>query len=170
MKHNIRPQSGFTMIEVLVATTILAFAVIAVTQAVAVAQMQTYEALHDGRATSLAEAFLEEVVSRPYVNEVEGETPGPEDGEVRATYNAIDDYNGFVLDALKDTTPDVIGDVNGNAYPQTYQKFSVSITATYQAVTFFEAVPGITVTVTITDHTNRTWQMSRFIPQPGDIS
>lgn len=151
------------------ATTILAFAVIAVTQAVAVAQMQTYEALHNGRATSLAEAFLEEVVSKPYFDPAGGDvTSGPEEDETaRNLFDNIDDYDGFVLDTLKDSDPDVIGDITGNAYPANYQKFIVTISASYTTVSFFEDVIGINVTVTVTDHTGRVWQTTRFVPETG---
>ncbi|MBL4701346.1 MAG: prepilin-type N-terminal cleavage/methylation domain-containing protein [Phycisphaeraceae bacterium] len=169
MKRKNRHQSGFTMLEVLIATTIMSFAVIAVTQAVAVAQMQTYEALHDNRATTLAEAFLEEVVSKAYADPAGG-TPddlGPETGETtRILYDNIDDYHGFTRDTIK-LEPDVITDIAGNVYPITYQKFSVNISTTYTTITLFEPVTGINVIVTVTDKTGRPWQATQFVPESG---
>ena len=169
MKRNIRQPSGFTMLEVLVATSIMSFAVIAITQAVSVAQMQTYEALHDSRATTLAEAFLEEAISKPYADPSGGAVVlGPDAGESsRSLFDNIDDYAGFTLDAIKTPNPDVIADIAGNQYPSTYQKFSVNISTSYTTVTLFDLVTGITVTVTITDQTGRTWQATRFIPESG---
>jgi len=169
MKRKIRHPSGFTMLEVLIATTIMSFAVIAVTQAVAVAQMQTYEALHDNRAITLAESFLEEVVSKAYADPAGG-TPddlGPDTGETsRSLFDNIDDYHGFTLDTLKED-PDVITDIAENVYPLTYQKFSVNISTTYTTVTLFESVTGINVIVTVTDKTGRSWQAMRFVPESG---
>tara|TARA_Y100000589_G_scaffold204335_1_gene192761 strand:+ start:504 stop:980 length:477 start_codon:yes stop_codon:yes gene_type:complete len=157
------------MIEVLAATVILAFAVIAVAEAVSVAQSQTYEALHDGRATSLAEAFLEEVVSKPYADPAGGEVNlGPDLDELsRNLFDNIDDYHGFTLDTLNADDPDVITDIAGNVLPQMYQIFSINISTQYTTVTLFESVPGISVTVTVTDKTGRAWTASRFVPESG---
>jgi MSHA pilin protein MshD len=156
------------MLEVLAATTILSFAVIAVAESVSVAQSQTYEALNDGRATALAEAFLEEVVSKPYADPAGGEISlGPDLDELtRSLFDNIDDYNGFTLDTFKEI-PDVITDIAGNALPGTYQKYAINITTQYTTVTLFNAVSGINVTVTVTDKTGRTWTASRFVPESG---
>lgn len=168
-KNTSRHQAGFTMLEVLAATTILAFAVIAVAESVSVAQSQTFEALHDGRATTLAEAFLEEVVSKPYADPAGGAISlGPDVDELtRALFDNIDDYNGFTLDTLKSVDPDVLTDIAGNVLPSAYQQFSINISTTYTNVTLFESVPGINVVVTVTDKTGRTWTASRFVPESG---
>ncbi len=170
MKHKriSRHPAGFTMLEVLAATTILSFAVIAVAEAVSVAQSQTYEALNDGRATALAEAFLEEVVSKPYADPAGGEINlGPDLDELtRNLFDNIDDYNGFTLDTLKDE-PDVITDIAGNVLPNAYQNYSINITTQYTTVTLFNPVAGISVTVTVTDKTGRTWTATRFVPESG---
>lgn len=168
-RKTIRRHAGFTMIEVLAATTILSFAVIAVAESVSVAQSQTYEALHDGRATALAEAFLEEVVSKPYADPSGGAISlGPDLNELtRSLFDNIDDYNGFTLDTIKAVDPDVITDIAGNVLPAVYQNFSINITTQYTNVTLFSEVPGISVTVTVTDKKGRTWTASRFVPESG---
>ena len=157
------------MIEVLAATTILSFAVIAVAESVSVAQSQTFEALHDGRATALAEAFLEEVVSKPYADPAGGvPVLGPDAGELtRALFDNIDDYNDLVIDTLKAEDPDVLTDIAGNVLPSTYQQFKVTFSTQPTNVTLFEAIPGINVTITVTDKTGRAWVASRFVPESG---
>lgn len=171
MKHRnpSRHPAGFTMIEVLVATSILSFAVIAVAESVSVAQSQTFEALHDGRATALAEAFLEEVISKPYADPAGGEINlGPDDDEpTRNLFDNIDDFNGLTIDTLKTVDPDVINDIAGHPLPAPYQHFSINISTQYTNVTLFESVPGIAVTVTVTDKKGRTWAASRFVPESG---
>ncbi len=167
MQQSSRQPGGFTMLEVLIASSILSFAVLAVVQAVSVAQNQTYEALHNQRATSLIEAFLEEATSKPYLDPQGTTTTGPDSGEnTRSAYDNIDDYHNFTLDGLK-TTPDTLSDVAGNAYPASYQKFTLNITAVYTSVAITAlntTITGITVTVTATDAKARQWQISRFIP------
>jgi prepilin-type N-terminal cleavage/methylation domain-containing protein len=177
-KKSFRQHAGFTMLEVLAATIILSFAVIAVAEAVSVAQMQTYEALHNGRATALAEAYLEEVVCKTYVSPDNAVAWGPDPGQAaasgkpqRSAYQFIDDYNDYPNNLQTPETS--LTDVSGKAYPSTYQDFSVNITTQFTtSMQLFasdtEPGNGINITVTVSDKTGRQWIATRFIPETGE--
>lgn len=156
---------GFTVVEVLLASVILAFAAVAVVQAVAAGQMLTYAGLHSEQAASLAEALMEEVLVLPYEDPVgHTDTPGPEAGEVgRSGFDNADDFHGFSESAGS------LADSAGVLLPAAYQTFSRSVTAAYgnQTVTGFSApVAGLTITVTVQDAAGAAWTLSQFVREP----
>lgn len=148
---------AFTLIEVMLAVAILAFAVAAVAQAISAAQAQTDASLHDLRAVSLAEAMIEEVLAKPYAD------PDGIDAEFsRSAFDDADDYDGFqeAAGALQDAA--------GVAYAAPYQRFDRSVAVTPQTLNipgFGGAVAGLNVVVTVTD-AGRAWTLTRFIPEP----
>lgn len=152
------------MVEVLIASAILAFAVSAIAQSISAGQMQTYEAMHDLRAMSLVEALMEEIQSKEYEDPQGAVTAGPDSGETtRALYDNADDYHGFT------ETQGNCADAAAVAYGGNFVRFSRSATATYGSITVTglgAAITGLTVTVTVTDHRGMTWTSTRFIPQP----
>ncbi len=157
---------GFTLIEVLLASAILAFAVIAISFAVSSGQAHTHNALHELRALSLAEALIEEIAALPYVDPDGDSAAGPDAGEAdRWSFDNCDDFHGYT-EALGQAL-----DVDGSAYPAAFAKFSRSVTAVYESLDvpgLGGANAGLMVTVTVTDDQGRTWQAVRFIPEPPE--
>ena len=87
---------GFTLAESLLAATILAMAVTALTMPFTAGARNEQS---DGRRTtavSLASELMEEILSRPF-NDPDGPSePGPEVGEAtRGDFDNIDDYDGY---------------------------------------------------------------------------
>jgi len=108
---------GLTLVECLLASVVMAVAVIAVTQAVVAGQMQTADALHRVRALELAEALMDEVLRLPYTD------PDGTGGEVgRANFDDLADFNGFSEAAT------TLADAAGTAYASPFQVFSRSVT------------------------------------------
>lgn len=159
-----RASGGFTLVESLAAAAILAFAVVALCQAIVSGQMQTYAALHDLRATSLAETMVEEILALPYADPDGASNPGPETGEPgRAQFDNIDDYHGFAQQ------PGQISDWRGSDYPVEYQDFSRSVAVSYGPLTVAgvgTSVQGLSITVTVTDAGGRQWIITRFVSEP----
>jgi len=165
MRRTAHRQQGFTLAEALMASVILTVAVAAVSEAIVSGQMQAYEAMHQQRAVMLVEEMLERVVALPY-NDPQGDTTaGPDAGETTfALYDNADDYHGYSEDE-GDTT-----DIADATFGDAYSRFARSVTAAYgdQSVSgFADPITGLTVTVTVTDDTGRTWVGSRFIAAPG---
>ncbi len=164
-RYHQRGPGGFTLVEVMFAVTVLAFSVAALTQAVVSGQSQTYEALHASRAVALAEAMIDEILSKPY-NDPEGDLlAGPDAGEgSRDLFDNADDYNGLAEAA------GAVQDQSGVAYPELYQEFSRTVMATYTTANVPDLggnFDGLGVSVVVQDQSGRTWTINRFIPEPA---
>lgn len=91
-----RRRNGFTLAEALIAATVLAVAVTAITMPfTAAAQNQ----LDDARLTlagSWGQGLMEEILDKPFDDPDGPSDPGPESGETtRSKFDNIDDYHGF---------------------------------------------------------------------------
>jgi MSHA pilin protein MshD len=160
-----RRVQGFSLIEALFASAVLALIVAGMTQSVASGQALTYNALHEARALALAEALMEEVLSRPYVDPDGDTAEGPDSGEsVRSTFDAIDDYDGYTEAA------GALLDPAGVAYPERHQAFSRRVAAEYGSVSL-TALGGsrqvLDVTVVVADGGGREWMIRRSVAEPG---
>ena len=160
----LRGTRGFSLMEAMFAVVVLSFSVAALTQAVVSGQSHTYEAMHASRAISLAEAMIDEVLSKPYVDPDGDVTVGPDAGESsRDLFDCADDYDGLTEAA------GAVADQSGVVYPELYQKFGRSVTAGYTTEKFVDLGgdhDGLTVTVTVTDTKGRVWTVTRFIQEP----
>ncbi|MEL7087308.1 MAG: hypothetical protein AAGL98_02520 [Planctomycetota bacterium] len=156
---------GFTLIEVMFATALLALVVLALTQSVVSGQAHTYNALHEARALALAEALMDEILTLDYRDPDDDVTPGPDAGEsTRDTFDAIDDYHGYAEAA------GTLVDPAGVAYPQRHQVFERTVTAEYVTVTVAEFGGSrnvISVTVTVAEPNGRSWTIVRSVPEPA---
>ena len=154
-----RKTRGFTLVEALLASVILAVAVVAVAQAVAAGQAQSHEAVRTLRGQLLAEAMMEEILATSYADpDTDGETG-------RANFDDIDDFNGFTQAA------GALTDAAGVAYPDTYQRCSIAVTVTSSSTTLTDlggaSYDGKNVVVTVTDLDGRTWTLTRFVVEPA---
>ncbi|MEM9414201.1 MAG: prepilin-type N-terminal cleavage/methylation domain-containing protein [Planctomycetota bacterium] len=165
-----RRSAGFTLLEVLIASMILAFATLGLVQAVSAAQAQTYDALRRARATALADALLEEVLSKPYADPQAETAVGPDTGESgRDDFDNVDDYHGFAEAA------GALSDHAGALYPTRFQRFERSVTVQPQTVSVAGLGgdrSGMLVTVTVTEpaesaggSAGRSWTVTRFVPE-----
>lgn len=81
------------MIEALAASVVLALSITAVTMPfTAGAQNERMDARY-AVAVNLAQEMIEEILAKPFTETTFH--PGPETGETRATFNCMDDYDGF---------------------------------------------------------------------------
>jgi Tfp pilus assembly protein PilV len=93
MMPRAQSHGGLTLIESLVAAAILAMVVIAVAVPFAAARSNEQADARMTMAAHLAQEMMEEVLSRPFSDGVG--VAGKETGETRATFNCMDDYDGY---------------------------------------------------------------------------
>ena len=156
---------GYSLIEVMFATAVLALVVAGLTQTVVSGQSHTYNALHEQRALTLAEALMDEVLTLDYTDPGGDTTPGPDAGETtRDTFDALDDYHGYT------ETAGTLADPSGAAYPEPHQEFERSVTAAYDTVAV-AALGGsrnvINVTVSVAEPGGRSWTIARTVAEPA---
>jgi prepilin-type N-terminal cleavage/methylation domain-containing protein len=166
MKTRRRPirQRGVTLIETLIASAILAFAVAAISQSISVGQMQTYAALHEQRGIALVETMIEEIHALDYADPEGQTTNGPDTGETsRALFDNCDDFHGY------SEAVGACADAGGTSYGGKYAPFLRSVTCAYGTVTiaeFGDPIDGLNVTVTVSDGNGLSWSTTRFILEP----
>jgi prepilin-type N-terminal cleavage/methylation domain-containing protein len=87
---------GFTLAESLIASVVLATAVVGVASALAVSSSQATATDVDTRSVALARQLMEEILSRPFAAPSVGDQPGWSAGNhVKASYDNIADFNGY---------------------------------------------------------------------------
>jgi prepilin-type N-terminal cleavage/methylation domain-containing protein len=93
----IRQCRGFTLVEALLASTILAIVASAALLPFAAGMQQVNAAAELEQATALGEALMEEVLARPFFEPDQvAPTPGPDASETnRLEYKSVDDFSGF---------------------------------------------------------------------------
>ena len=147
-----------TIVEALLAMTILSIIVLALTYATAAGHQHLRAGETGLRAVSVAEDLIEEILSRPYHGS---------GGTVRADYH-LDDYDGFE----EELGEDELTDFTGAAYGEAYQAFGRSATVSEQQHTLAELggtqVQGKKVTVTVEDGRGQVWTLRRFVPEPAE--
>lgn len=147
------------------ASVVLAFVVAALAHAVVAGQMQTADSLHAMRGTALAEAMMEEILSKPYADPQGAATLGPDGGEGnRSAFDNMDDYHGYTEAA------GAVVDATGATYGPTHSRFTRSVAITSQSLQpagFTNAIAGLRIVVTVGDGGGRTWQVTRFVPEPA---
>lgn len=161
-----RRAGGLTLAEVLLASAVLAFIVAGLTQTIVSGQSHTYNALHEERALSLAEALMDEVLALPYADLGGDTTPGPDDGETsRDLFDGLDDFHGFSEDTGE------LADPAGVLYPELFQRFTRTVDASYGTTTvagFGGSRDGLSITVTVADPGGREWSITRFVAEPAE--
>jgi MSHA pilin protein MshD len=137
-----RRSRGMTLIELIIAITVIAIAVTSVLGLLSSIAVRSASALTSAQSAAIASAYLEEALSKAY-------TPAANAGG-RANFNDVGDYNFTDVGAR---------DANGNAIPNLNQ-YTVQVTAVPAAL---GAVPNaIRVDVTVTTPTGVVTQLTGF--------
>ena len=99
--------SGYTLVEVAVSTMLVSVLLVGAMNTAGYATRGQLDNKQRAQAKLIANAMLAEILELPYQEPTTNPTFGPEAGEVRATYDDVDDYKQF-----SDTPP---VDKQGNA-------------------------------------------------------
>jgi MSHA pilin protein MshD len=106
-------EGGFTLVEALLASTILAATISAITLPfTTAANNQAYDGAC-GAAVALAEEMMEEILSKPFHDPDGASAPGPEGDEPsRSHFDNVDDYDDYSEDvgAVVDSDGNVASD------------------------------------------------------------
>jgi len=152
-----RSRRGFTAIEALVAATILAILTAAVSGALAAGRAQSKLARDTVSASFLAQSLMDEIMRLPFDDPQGYTTMGPDPGEsTRNTFDNIDDYYGYtdgpgnVPDSQGHLRP--VTDFAGNAYPDSYQSFTRTVTMTAISTSpggWNRTINGLLITISV---------------------
>jgi MSHA pilin protein MshD len=104
--YRLRPrgrQAGVTLIELVVAITIVAVSVTTVLGAFGAIATSSADAMVQHQATAIAESYLEEITLKPF-----GDPDGADDETGRADFDDVDDYGGLSESGPRDPDGNVI--------------------------------------------------------------
>ena len=135
---SLRPQTGFALVEAVIAITIVAIAAVTIMAQISQANVQSGRSLVQTEALFFANAYLNEIAARPF------DDPDGVDGEgARLFYDDVDDYNGLINVGARDG--------NGNLIPGG-NRYTVRVSvANSNALPGVPAADALLVTVTVTD-------------------
>ncbi len=105
-----RKQAGVTLIELIISITVISVALVAILGAFSQSIAKSADPAIRAQAASIAMAYMEEVLLQPYADPAGSDTGGCEEGNNRATYDDVNDYN-----CINDTTG--AKDRNNNLIP-----------------------------------------------------
>jgi len=164
----VRHRHGLTIVECLIAMTILSVVVLVTCYTLAAGEQHLYEGNRIGTATRLGRDLLEEIVARDYRDRSptnNGNNLGPESGELtRAQFDDVDDYQNY------NEAPGALVDATGALYPAADQVFRRKVTITKGNLSVIDLgtpFSGLTVKVIVTAPTGQQWVFQRFIPEPA---
>lgn len=167
-----RRRHGLTIVECLVAMTILSVVVLVTCYTLAAGEQHLYEGNRIGTAVRLGRDLLEEIVARDYRDRSttgngngNGNNLGPESDELtRAQFDDVDDYQNYT------EAPGALVGATGALYPAADQVFRRKVTITKGNLNVTDLgtqFSGLTVKVIVTAPTGQQWVFQRFIPEPA---
>jgi len=96
MRRTARNNTGFTLLESLIAASVLALSITAITLPFTAAAQTELEEARRTISLCLAREMIEEIISVDFYDPDGPSTPGPESSEyTRWDFDNIDDYNGY---------------------------------------------------------------------------
>ena len=161
-------QRGVTLVELVMTIVIIGVAIAGVVGAFSLITGRSADPLNQTRAAALAQLYMDEILARNYdesskvgggrvdATDVDCGSPGA-DGETRAGYDDVDDYNVINNEAPQDG--------KGNPLPG-YENFRVSVTVSCAGGDIAEMSLATSdakrIDITITDPSSATYQFSAY--------
>ena len=97
-----RRQSAFTLVEIIVTIIVIGIAATALLSVFTNMIRGSADPVIQQQATTVAEAYLEEIMLRAYDDPQVPESGGAEAGETRPTYDDVQDYNSLGTTQVRD--------------------------------------------------------------------
>jgi MSHA pilin protein MshD len=88
-------QQGATLIEMVISIVIISVTVTALMMVISQVARSSSDPMIRVQATSIARAYMDEILMQALNDPDVAETGGPEVGETRATYDDVSDYHGL---------------------------------------------------------------------------
>lgn len=139
-----RRQSAFTLVEIVVTIVVIGISATALLSVFSNMIRGSADPVIQQQATTIAEAYLEEIMLKAYDDPQVAESGGQETGESRPTYDDVQDYNSLPDNLVRDQNNKLI-DGTGAAIAD-LSDYTVAVTVNSDT---FNAVPAMRVEVTV---------------------
>jgi len=104
-RHAWRGRAGFSIVESVMATVVVATMFVAAMRAVGASRTALFLVAERARGMALADALMSEILAQPYGDPSYGSSLGPGSDELdgtRSAWDDVDDYNGWVGNPVQD--------------------------------------------------------------------
>lgn len=130
-----RKVTGFTLIEVLITIVVIGIAATAIMSVFIGTVKTSVDPIIQQQAISISAAYMEEIQAQSFADPT-----GVDAGEVRATFDDVDDYNGLIDIGAKDQNNSPITGLEG---------YTVSVSVSNQAFNGISATNAKRIDVTV---------------------
>lgn len=137
-------QQGISLLELLVTIIVLSVGMVGVLPLMIQTATHSIDPILQQQANAIAQSYLEEIFSQHFLDPNQAETGSAELGEIRATFDDVQDYN-----SLPDT---VVRDYSGTRL-SVFDGYSVTVSVNHD-VLGSNATPALRVDVRVTHRHN----------------
>ena len=136
-----RRQSAFTLIEIIITIVVVGIAATALLSVFASMVRGSVDPMIQQQATTIAEAYMEEIMLRAYDDPQVAESGGAE-GETRPTYDDVQDYNSLGTTQVRDQNNNPIAALSdyqvtvtvGGAVLNTVNAMQIDVSVSHPAI------------------------------------
>jgi MSHA pilin protein MshD len=140
-KAALRRQSAFTLIEIIVTIVVIGISATALLSVFSSMIRGSADPLIQQQATSIAEAYMEEIMLRAFEDPQTAESGVAEAGETRPNYDDVQDYNSLGTNQVRDQNNNPIAALSA---------YGVTVAVVGDALNTVPAGAAMRVDVTVT--------------------
>ena len=148
-----KAQAGFTLVELILTIVILSIVSVGLMQAQATIVSRSADPMLERQSLAIAESYLEEILSKAYLDPATGSLCPAAPGGGRAVYDNVCDYSGL-SGAPADQWGTALADLSA---------YSVAVTvASSSQLNGLANTEALRITVAVTDPLSRTLRLSGY--------
>ncbi|MDM8562489.1 type II secretion system protein [Candidatus Marithioploca araucensis] len=106
-------QQGISLLELIITITVLSIGMVAVLPLMIQTTTHSIVPILQQQANAIAQSYLEEILSQHFSDPNQTETGSAEFGEIRATFDDVQDYNSLPDTVVRDYSGTRISALNG---------------------------------------------------------
>ncbi len=108
-------QQGISLLELIITITVLSIGMVAVLPLMIQTTTHSIDPILQQQANAIAQSYIEEILSQHFSDPNQTETGSAEFGEIRATFDDVQDYNSLPDTVVRDYSGTRISALNGYA-------------------------------------------------------
>jgi Tfp pilus assembly protein PilV len=160
------PRRGFTTIEAALSVVVVAIIALSAVQMAGTSAVLTTVQKDQARGTALARQLMAEIMQQHYIDPGTSPVFGPESAETRATYDDVDDYNGYTESPPQNNDASLVNGFTG----WTRSTVVEWVSSSSPGGTASASETGLKrITITVTNPSGKTFKLIGWRSQYGQV-